>query len=120
MPLNNRNPRKRGLYHLAGPRSSKPWSTPDSVDGTWPLRTESAGRLIGRGANAIVSSIVHVCRKLKTNALIATRAEFLRALRREMPERVDKIRRADFGAVDMEQSIIGPGMGILLRPGVGG
>lgn len=62
-----------------------------SVDGTWPLRTESAGRLIGRGANALASSIVHVCRKRDVNAPIVSRADFLRALRREMPEAVDKI-----------------------------
>ncbi|MFO1144411.1 MAG: DUF1156 domain-containing protein, partial [Amaricoccus sp.] len=34
-----------------------------TVDGTWPLRTESAGRMIGRASNALASSIVLVCRK---------------------------------------------------------
>jgi putative DNA methylase len=83
-----------------------------AIDGTWPLRTESAGRLIGRGANALASSIVHVCGKRDANA---PRADFLRALKREMSEAVDKIRKAGIGAVDMEQSIIGPGMGVFTR-----
>src|SRR5690348_14531713 len=55
-----------------------------SIDGTWPLRTESAGRLIGRGANALASSIVHICRKRAADAPVATRADFLRALKSEM------------------------------------
>jgi putative DNA methylase len=45
----------------------------------------------------------------------ATRADFLRALRREMPEAVDKIRKASIGPVDMPQSVIGPGMGVFTR-----
>jgi putative DNA methylase len=85
------------------------------VDGTWPLRTESAGRLIGRGANALASSIVHVCRKRDAKAPVVTRSDFLRALKREMPLKVDKIRKAGVGAVDMEQSVIGPGMSIFTR-----
>ncbi|HEX3984651.1 MAG TPA: hypothetical protein VHX12_13230 [Acidisoma sp.] len=86
-----------------------------SVDGTWPLRTESAGRLIGRGTNALASSIVHVCRKRPATAQTVTRADFLRALKREMPEAIETIRRAGVGAVDMEQSVIGPGMGVFTR-----
>ena len=33
------------------------------VDGTWPARTELSNRMVGRGANALASSIVLVCRK---------------------------------------------------------
>ena len=51
-----------------------------SVDGTWPLRTESAGRLVGQGANALASSVVLVCRKRATDAGVVTRAEFVRVL----------------------------------------
>jgi putative DNA methylase len=32
------------------------------VDGTWPMRTELANRMIGSGTNALASSIVLVCR----------------------------------------------------------
>jgi putative DNA methylase len=86
-----------------------------AVDGTWPVRTELSNRMIARDANALASSIVLVCRKRPENAPTTTRADFLRALRREMPEAVDKIRKASVGPVDMPQSVIGPGMGIFTR-----
>jgi len=86
-----------------------------TVDGTWPLRTESAGRMIGRGTNALASSIVLVCRKRPVDAPVITRAEFVRALKREMPEAIGDIRKAGVGPVDMQQSVIGPGMGVFSR-----
>lgn len=85
------------------------------VDGTWPLRTESAGRLIGNKANALASSIVLVCRKRPADADTITRADFIRALKREMPAAIDAIRKAGVGPVDMQQSVIGPGMGVFSR-----
>jgi len=86
-----------------------------SIDGTWPVRTESAGRLVGRGANALASSIVLVCRRRATDAEVITRADFIRALKREMPAAIDAIRKAGVGPVDMQQSVIGPGMGVFSR-----
>jgi putative DNA methylase len=86
-----------------------------SIDGTWPVRTESAGRLIAKGTNALASSIVHVCRKRSADASIVTRAEFIRALKRDMPDAIDEIRKAGVGPVDMQQSVIGPGMGVFTR-----
>jgi putative DNA methylase len=85
------------------------------VDGTWPVRTESTGRIIARNANALASSIVLVCRKRVPDAPIVTRAEFIRALKREMPGAIDDIREAGVGPVDMQQSVIGPGMGVFSR-----
>lgn len=85
------------------------------VDGTWPLRTESAGRLIGRGSNALASSIVLVCRKRQLDAPIIARADFLRALKQEMPEAIEAIRKAGVGPVDMQQAVLGPGMGAFSR-----
>lgn len=55
------------------------------VDGTWPVRTELSNRMVGRGANALASSIVLVCRKRPQDASSVGRAEFLRALRQELP-----------------------------------
>ena len=46
---------------------------------------------------------------------LITRAEFIRALKREMPEAIDDIRKAGVGPVDMQQSVIGPGMGVFTR-----
>ena len=86
-----------------------------AVDGTWPVRTELANRMIAKDSNALASSIVLVCRKRGEAAQTVTRAEFIRALKREMPEAVDKIRKAGVGPVDMPQSIIGPGMGVFTR-----
>jgi putative DNA methylase len=85
------------------------------VDGTWPVRTELANRMIARDANALASSIVLVCRKRSARADVLTRADFIRALKREMPDAIDDIRKAGVGPVDMQQSVIGPGMGIFTR-----
>ncbi|MGC0326706.1 putative DNA methylase [Bradyrhizobium sp. USDA 326] len=85
------------------------------VDGTWPLRTELANRMRGQGSNALASSIVLVCRKRSADASVITRADFMRALKRELPEAIDDIRKAGVGPVDMQQSVIGPGMGVFSR-----
>jgi putative DNA methylase len=86
-----------------------------AIDGTWPLRTEMATRMRGQGANALASSIVLVGRKRNSAATTVTRAEFIRALKRELPAAIDAIRKAGVGPVDMQQSIIGPGMGVFSR-----
>jgi putative DNA methylase len=44
-----------------------------------------------------------------------TRADFIRALKLEMPPAIDAIRKAGVGPVDMQQSVIGPGMGVFSR-----
>lgn len=86
-----------------------------SIDGTWPLRTELSNRMRGQASNALASSVVLVCRMRLPDAAIATRAEFVRALKREMPDAIATIRRAGVGPVDMQQSVIGPGMGVFTR-----
>jgi putative DNA methylase len=86
-----------------------------SIDGTWPLRTEMATRMVGMSANALASSVVLVCRKRPVDAPIIARADFIRTLKREMPAAIDAIRKAGVGAVDMQQSVIGPGMGVFSR-----
>lgn len=85
------------------------------IDGTWPLDTEKKGRVLGNTTNALASSIVLVCRKRSTDAPIITRADFIRLLKRELPEAIDDIRKAGVGPVDMQQSVIGPGMGVFSR-----
>jgi putative DNA methylase len=84
------------------------------VDGTWPIRTEATNALKAN-INALASSVVLVCRKRAANADVITRTELIRALKREMPEAIDDIRKAGVGPVDMQQSVIGPGMGIFTR-----
>jgi putative DNA methylase len=82
-----------------------------AVDGTWPIRTERNTGLKA-ALNSLASSIVLVCRKSNLTSSVASRADFVRALRREMPNAIDAIRKAGVGPVDMQQSIIGPGMGV--------
>lgn len=82
------------------------------VDGTWPLRTELGNRIVGANANVLASSIVLVCRKRPADAPVATRREFVARLRRVLPEAVRAIREAGVGPVDMQQAVIGPGMGV--------
>jgi putative DNA methylase len=86
-----------------------------AVDGTWPVRSELSNRMIASGTNALASSIVLVCRRRDAAASIVTRADFLRSLRREMPEALAEIRRAGVGPTDIQQAAIGPGIGIFTR-----
>ena len=84
------------------------------LDGTWPLRTERSFGLKG-ALNTLASSVVLVCRKRASDATTITRAEFIRQLKRELPDAIDDIRKAGVGPVDMQHSIIGPGMGVFSR-----
>lgn len=86
-----------------------------AVDGTWPMRSELASRARGHNSNALASSIVLVCRRRDTGASTITRADFLRSLRREMPDALAEIRRAGVGPTDIQQAAIGPGIGIFTR-----
>ena len=56
------------------------------IDGTWPMRTERSGRLRDNASNALASSIVLVCRPRLDDAGVASRRDFLAALKRELPE----------------------------------
>src|SRR5258708_29560365 len=85
------------------------------LDGTWPVRTERSVRTRGIGSNALASSVVLVCRKRPADAGTITRADFIRLLKRELPDAIDDIRKAGVGPVDMQQSVIGPGMGVFSR-----
>ncbi|WP_165248464.1 DUF1156 domain-containing protein [Adlercreutzia sp. ZJ141] len=86
-----------------------------SITGTWPLRTEKEGRVIGNGTNALASSIVLVCRKRPANAPMATRREFVNTLKRELKPALDKLQTSNIAPVDMAQSAIGPGIGVYSR-----
>ena len=85
------------------------------VNATWPLRTELANRPRGLGSNALASSIVLACRPRPSSAVLATRGEFVAALRRELPEAVRLLQSGDIAAVDMAQSAIGPGIKVFSR-----
>jgi putative DNA methylase len=86
-----------------------------SIDGTWPIRSEGSQRVNSNDANALASSIVLVCRRRDIAAPTITRADFIRALRREMPVALGEIRHAGVGPTDIQQAAIGPGIGIFTR-----
>ena len=88
-----------------------------TITGTWPMRTEGSGRILARGTNALASSIVLVCRRRPSTAPLATRREFLTALRAELPKALQPLRTANIAPVDLAQAAIGPGMAVYTRYG---
>jgi putative DNA methylase len=85
------------------------------IDGTWPIRTERSARTMSIGMNALASSVVLVCRPRPDNASLATRKEFITALRRELPEALRNLQRGSIAPVDLAQAAIGPGMAVFTR-----
>jgi putative DNA methylase len=84
------------------------------VVGTWPMRTErDTGFKAGK--NVLANSVVLVCRKKEATAVVITRAEFIRALKRELPPAIAELQNANIAPADMPQSAIGPGMGVFSR-----
>jgi putative DNA methylase len=86
-----------------------------SIVGTWPVRTEFANRPVASGSNALASSVVLVCRKRNIESESISRAEFIRALKRELPPALRELQKASITPVDMPQASIGPGIGIYSR-----
>ena len=85
------------------------------VNATWPMRTERPGRMLSIGTNALASSIVLACRPRSVSASLATRGEFIAALRNELPEAVRLLQSGNIAPVDMAQSTIGPGIKVFSR-----
>lgn len=91
-----------------------------AIDGTWPMRTEMANRMIGAGNNALASSIVLVCQKRPEAATSISRRDFQRELRERMPEALETMIGGETGQtpiapVDLAQAAIGPGMAIFSK-----
>ena len=85
------------------------------ITGTWPIRTEMGSRANGQNTNALASSIVLVCRKRPADAPVATRRDFLTALKRELRPALVNLQQSNIAPVDMAQSAIGPGMAVYSR-----
>jgi len=85
-----------------------------SITGTWPVRTELTGNL-KKTVAALASSIVLVCRKRPTDAPMATRQEFVAALKAELPVALVHLQRGNIAPVDLAQAAIGPGMAVYTR-----
>src|SRR5947209_17210955 len=86
-----------------------------TITGTWPMRTEMMNRSVGQGTNALPSSIVLVCRSRPIDAPIASRRQFLNALRAELPLALKNLQHGSIAPVDLAQASIGPGMAIYSR-----
>lgn len=91
-----------------------------AITGTWPLRTEKSGRMVGIGSNALASSIVLVCRRREKNSATCTRRDLQRELKASMPDALDAMLGGTIGSspiapVDLAQAAIGPGMAIFSK-----
>jgi putative DNA methylase len=85
-----------------------------TLQGTWPMRTELTAAL-KVGFNMLASSIVLSCRPRPADAPVATRREFLNALKRELPDALKHLQRGNIAPVDLAQASIGPGMAVFTR-----
>jgi len=85
------------------------------ITGTWPIRTESPGRAVARGTNALASSIILVCRLRPQNTVSASRREFLSVLKRELTPALRELQQGSIAPVDLAQASIGPGMAVYSR-----
>ena len=95
----------QGLLSMQGP----------TITGTWPVRTEQPGGLREVGRAALASSIVLVCRRRPASAPLATRKDFLTALRDELPDAFLRLQHGNIAPVDLAQASIGPGMAVFSR-----
>ncbi len=86
-----------------------------TIDGTWPMRSELKNRMVASGTNALASSIVFVCRPRPANAPKASRSQFLKELKRELPQALKLLQQGSIAPVDLAQASIGPGMAVYSR-----
>jgi putative DNA methylase len=86
-----------------------------AISGTWPMRTEMRTRQVAMDTNALASSIVLVCRPRPPEAPIATRREFVSALKEQLPPALAELQKANIAPVDLAQAAIGPGMAVYTR-----
>lgn len=85
------------------------------ITATWPMRTELSNRMIGKGTNALASSIVLACRPRPVLAEATNRRGFIAALKSELPDALRKLQQGSIAPVDLAQAAIGPGMAVYTR-----
>ncbi len=87
-----------------------------AVTATWPIRTEMQSKIgINAGDNMLATSVVLACRRRHVTAPMATRGEFVAAMRMEMPPAIRLLQEQNIAPVDMAQSAIGPGVAVFSR-----
>ncbi len=82
------------------------------VSGTWPMRTEKAGRMIASGTNALASSIILVCRPRSVAAGVTDRRAFMQSLKARLGGDLRVLQSGGIAPVDLAQAAIGPGMAV--------
>lgn len=85
------------------------------ITATWPLRSEMGNRMLGRGTNALASSIVLALRPRADDAPAIDRRGLLAALQEELPPALKKLEQGNIAPVDLPQAAIGPGMAVFSR-----
>ncbi|HEY5303031.1 MAG TPA: DUF1156 domain-containing protein [Acidimicrobiales bacterium] len=86
-----------------------------AITATWPIRTELSNRMIASGTNALASSIVLACRPREVSAPMASRGDFIGALKKELEPAVRILQQENIAPVDLAQSAMGPGISIYSR-----
>ncbi|MCR5976557.1 DUF1156 domain-containing protein [Gordonia jinghuaiqii] len=82
------------------------------ITATWPIRSEMPNRLRSIGSNALASSIVLVLRPRVETAGHTTRRGFVAALKRTLPDALERMREGAIAPVDLAQATLGPGMAV--------
>ena len=90
-----------------------------AITGTWPMRTELGNRLRGMDSNASPPASSWSAASVPTMPPLATRREFVTALKTELSMALVHLQRGNIAPVDLAQAAIGPGHGRLhpLRQG---
>ena len=85
------------------------------ITATWPVRASQKWRMGAMGTNSLASYIVLACRARPEDASRITRGEFLKELKRELPEALSELQQGHIAPVDFAQACIGPGMAVFSR-----
>ncbi len=85
------------------------------ITSTWPIRTESSGRMRDIGSNALASSIVLTLRPRPDDAPTTDRRGFIAALEAELPSALRRLEQGQVAPVDLPQAAIGPGIAVFSR-----
>ncbi len=85
------------------------------ITGTWPIRTEMSNRSVAIDANALTSSVVLSFRIRSKDAIVATRGQFVAALRKALNSAVKTLQTSGIAPVDLAQAAVGQGMSVFTR-----
>ena len=86
-----------------------------SVSAAWPMRTEPGSRIRDTNSSVPASSMILVCRKRPETAAVATRREFIAALKAELRSNIAHLRLSGISSMDLEQEAVGPGLAVFSR-----